>query len=325
MKVKISLILVSLFMSITPIIGQHNSNKTDYSERDNWSILCDSIVHEIDVFFVHPTTYGPPANGEYLADLNNHHLNMITDLYSINRMTSAFTSNCNIFAPRYRQVNIEVLSMSEQKRIEYIRTPVADIVDAFYYYMANLNNGRPFILASHSQGSYVLQLILLKNPDIINKDKLIAAYMPGWTFTMDDIRDIGIPFSTSPNQLGGIISWNTIGVGGSSPVLYKGALCTNPLSWTSDTVAIPAIENHGAWILYNDNTDVDIDHFTSARINNLGGLEIPEPISEIMKNIDMTMGSKCFHKYDYDFFFQNIKENVDMRCNTYLKKVNKTE
>ncbi len=302
------------------MLGQNNSNKIDYSNRNYWSVISDSIEHEIDVFFVHPTTYGPPANGQYLADLNNEKLNSDTDLYSIDRMTSAFSSNCNVFAPRYRQVNIEVLSMSEAKRTEYIKTPVNDVLAAFNYYLTNFNNGRPFIIASHSQGSYVLQLIILNDPDIINKEKLVAAYMPGWTFTDEIISNIGIPLSTSSDQVGSIIVWNTIGVGGNSPVLYKGAVCTNPLSWTSDTVNFNAKLNDGAWILYNDNTNVEIDHFTSARINSYGGLEIPEPSPKVMKNINMSMGAKCYHKYDYDFFFENIKANVELRCKTYLKK-----
>ncbi|NQU33160.1 MAG: DUF3089 domain-containing protein, partial [Bacteroidetes bacterium] len=164
----LAIFTLSSLLQLSAQTSDGASNKfTDYSNRSNWSIISDTIVHEIDVFFVHPTTYGPPANGKYNANLNDSLLNKITDLYAINWMTSAFEENCNIFAPRYRQVNIEVLSMPKKEQDIYLEIPVGDIKSALHFYLENLNDGRPFILASHSQGSNVLQTILLENPKIL--------------------------------------------------------------------------------------------------------------------------------------------------------------
>ncbi len=316
-------ILVILFNLYSASIVAQNSNNniipTDYSIEKNWSITDKTPVFEIDVFFVHPTTYGPPTNGKYLANLDDTELNTETDIYTINRMTSVFEKNCNIFAPRYRQVNFEVLGMSQELRDEYFKTPVADIKEALSYYLKNFNNGRPFILASHSQGSDVLQLILLENPDIIDKKKLVTAYMPGWTFTDEILHRIGIQLSSQPDDLGTLSVWNTIGPNGSSPTLTKGARCVNPLSWSSDTSNYLATDNMGANILLVNKEEVEINHFTSAKINKDGGLEIPKPIDEVYESIDMGMGPECYHKYDYDFFYNNILENVRVRCNAYLE------
>ena len=286
--------------------NEQNTQVTDYSAEKNWSIISKEISYNIDVFFVHPTTYGPPANGKYLASLSDSTLNKNTDLYAINWMTSAFEKNCNIFAPRYRQVNIEVLSMPDDKEEMYLETPIKDITAALLYYLENFNSGRPFILASHSQGSKILQEILIKNPNIIDKEKLVAAYMPGWTFTNENIEEIGIPLSLTPDEVGGMIIWNTIGQGGKSPTLKSGARCVNPLSWTTDTANYTAKLNAGAKILTKDHKEIHIDHFTSARINSIGGLEIPMPDSKIYNSLNMPMGPNCYHNYDYDFFFNNI-------------------
>lgn len=318
MKFIFSLLITSVI--IPNIFCQEINLKTttDYSDEKNWSIISDTITHDIDVFFVHPTTYGPPSNGSYIADLNDETLNNNTDIYTIDRLTSAFSYSCNIFAPRYRQVNIEVLSMPDEMQLEYLTTPTQDILNALSYYLKNYNNGRPFILASHSQGSNILQKILLTYPELIDKEKLVAAYMPGWTFTDDIISEIGIPLSSSSNQLQCIIVWNTIGKGGHSPVLKEGARCNNPLSWTMDTHNYSESMNKGAKILTKDHEIIEIIGFTSAKINDQGGLEIPTPQKEILDKLNMSMGPDCYHSYDYDFFFNNIIENVNLRCNTYL-------
>ncbi len=292
--------------------------KTDYSDLKNWSIQNNDALHQVDVFFVHPTTYGPPSNGNYLADLHDDKLNQLTDENSINRMTAAFSDNCNVFAPRYRQMNIEVLSLEESEQDQYLTVPTEDITAALTYYLENLNHGRPFILASHSQGSDILQTIILNNPDIINQEQLVAAYMPGWTFTPELLKKMDIPLATTPEQTGGLVTWNTIGPGGKSPTLQAGALCINPLSWTADTIQYPATLNTEARILYTDGTEERIPNFTAAKINSSGGLEIPELPSNTINRLNMSMGPNCFHSYDYDFFFQNIADNVALRCNAYL-------
>lgn len=293
---------------------------TDYSRNDSWSIKTTDITHPIDVFFVHPTTYGPPSRGKYTADIHDKKLNELTDINTINWMTAAFAGQCNVFAPRYRQVNIEVLSMPEDKIADYIRIPQSDIKAALTYYFKKLNNGRPFILTSHSQGSDLLQLVLLDNPELINKDKLVAAYMPGWTFTDSILKQLGLPLGTQPSQTGCILVWNTVGPGGTSPTLTKGALCVNPLSWSTDSKEYPASMNKGARILQGKGNSLEIDHFTSAHINEIGGLEIPTPKAKIANKLKMPMGKECYHCYDYDFFFYNIQDNVAQRCKAYLEQ-----
>ena len=321
---QICLLTACIALLSAPAFAKNNSSAdmksvTDYSNDVHWSIKDTKIKHPIDVFFVHPTTYAPPANGRYTADINDTKLNEITDINAINWMTAAFSDQCNVFAPRYRQVNFEVLSMPEDKQAHYMSISKSDIKAAFSYYLERLNNGRPFILASHSQGSDLLQLVLLDNPEIFDKEKLVAAYMPGWTFTDRILDQLGLPLGTQPAQTGCVLVWNTVGPGGTSPTLTKGARCVNPLSWTADTKNYPASMNKGAHILQEEGKSMEIKHFTAAHINAMGGLEIPTPKPDIYKKLNMTMGKECYHRYDYDFFFYNIQDNVAQRCKAYLQ------
>ncbi len=321
MKNFIRLILLLGVSSISVIVNAQMS-VTDYSNNDSWSVICTSPQKQIDVFFVHPTTYEGPANGRYTADLSDTAINNFTDKTAINRYIRLFDDNCNVYAPRYQQVNIEVLSMNKTDKARYIEIPKKDIKAALIYYLKNYNNGRPFILAAHSQGSNLIHDILLENPDIINKEQLVAAYLPGWTFTQEDIDNIGINISSSPEETGCLMVWNTIGQNGSSPTLTNGALCVNPLSWNSKLTNQPKSKNKGAFILTISGTEAEIDNFTSAMITESGGLQIPKP-DTIYDQLDMSMGPNCYHRYDYDFFFNNVKENVGTRCNAFLDKQSK--
>ncbi len=321
----LALLLFFFFLSPPSLRGEES---TDYTNPANWSILCNDTVHDTDVFFVHPTTYGGPAKGNYNADLRDKELNEKTDTGTIIPLIRVFEESCNVFAPRYRQMNIEVLGFSEEKRRQYLELPLKDIQQAFTYYLKNFNEGRPFILASHSQGSNILQILLLSRPELFPKEQLVAAYMPGWTFTEEDLRKMGLPLGNTPEEIGVVLTWNTVGAGGSSPTLSKGALCVNPLSWTADSREYPTSTNKGARIILSPENFLEIPHFTSARINSLGGLEIPTPEPEVLGHLNISMGNGCYHRYDYDFFFYNIRDNVAIRCETYRmvhKKDKETE
>ncbi|TIH20174.1 DUF3089 domain-containing protein [Marinifilum sp. JC120] len=317
----------AILLSISFIICACNTKNTtplpdapDYAQDKSWSIKDNNITHKIDVFFVHPTTYGPPANGHFIADLNDQELNEVTDRDTVQWITAAFADSCNVFAPRYRQMNIEVLQMEDQRLQTYLKTPVSDIEAAFKYYLNNLNNGRPFILASHSQGSKVLLTLLRKNPKLLDRNKLVAAYMPGWTFTDKDLSDLKFKLSEKPDQTGCLITWNTIGPGGISPTIQEGARCVNPLSWNTETKEFPASMNIKAKIFINPSKNLLIKNFTAARINENGALEVPTPKPEILEQLNMSLGKEVYHRYDYDFFFYNVQKNVKQRCDAYLNK-----
>jgi len=314
---KIYYLILSIGLVSNPVSLFSQNPITDYSQNESWSILSEQIDHQIDVFFVHPTTYDSPANGKYTADIHDAQLNEFTDKSAVDRYAKMFSDHCNVFAPRYQQVNIEVLAMDEKMKDHYLETPRKDIKAALIYYLKNLNNGRAFILAAHSQGSNLLHDILLENPDIIHKEKLVAAYLPGWTFTQEDIDKIGIPLSESADETACLMVWNTIGENGSSPTLMQGALCVNPLSWNTRQTEQDKTQNQGAVILTKNGDLLEKAHFTSARILDNGGLFIPKP-TEIYHLLNLSMGPNCYHPYDYDFFFNNVKENVGVRCEAYL-------
>ena len=288
----------------------------DYSQKSCWLRIEKDPQKAFDVFYVHPTTYMDTRDGMN-ARLDNAEANKGAES-AFQRQATVFQDTCNTYAPRYRQAAIKVLSLSGKEREKYLRTGMEDVHKAFAYYLKHYNKGRPYILAGHSQGSQVLRDFLFKYGKLVDNKKLIAIYAIGYTITAEDIKKIGFPLAVSADQVGGIITWNTAGKNGKSPVVEPGALCINPLSWTDSHVEQPKTKNIYARILLKDGKSLKIPHFTSARIDDRGTLLIPTPA--IIRQLNMGMGPEVYHAYDYDFFYGNLVQNVAIRCKAWQKQ-----
>jgi len=321
MPFRLFVVLVPLLFSVSAAYAQevHDNPAPDYADAANWSALPDNPARPpkpVDVFFMHPTTYGSDAFGMN-APVTDPGIRAETDA-TVADQASAFAECCNVYAPRYRQVSIKVLGMPKDKQKQYLSLGVRDMRAAFTHYLVQYNKGRPFILAGHSQGSNVAKLFLTRHRDMVPDAKFVAAYLPGWTFTQNDLKAMRLPLAKTPTQTGALVVWNTVGKGGKSPTLLPGALCVNPLTWTTDKAEAPASLDSYARIPLADGTTLTLENFTPARINEAGGLEIPTPA--IVDKLSMAMGPEVYHRYDYAFFYGNIAANAKARCDAWLSK-----
>ncbi len=84
--------------------------------------------------------------------------------YAYGVQTAPFQESTNVYAPYYRQCNLTALMRANLPSEGFIEKlmyePRSDTFAALDYYFTHYNNGRPFILASHSQGSSMLRIIL---------------------------------------------------------------------------------------------------------------------------------------------------------------------
>ncbi len=309
-KIFMSIVASLLFCSLC------TAQKTDYSQKSSWLRLAEKPDKPFDVFYVHPTTYMDTKDGMN-ASLKNEAANAGAES-AYQRQATVFKEMCNIYAPRYRQAAIKVLSLSEKNRAKYLKICLDDVCDAFKYYLKHYNNGRPFIIAGHSQGSQIIRNLLINHGALVDKNKLVAVYAIGYTFTGNDLKKIGLPLAVKADQTGGIITWNTVGKNGKSPVVESGALCVNPLSWSASRSEHEKTKNIYARILLDKGEFLTIPHFSSARIDKRGTLVIPTPA--IIDQLKMGMGPEVYHGYDYDFFYGNLVKNVATRCNAWKNK-----
>ncbi|HNB99227.1 MAG TPA: DUF3089 domain-containing protein, partial [Leptospiraceae bacterium] len=217
-------------------------------KKDNADLVPDSSLSDrqefasADVFYIHPTTL---IQAKYWnGDLTDSVLNDRTDEGTIKPQASIFNDCCKVYAPRYRQAAIYAFLKETKEGKQALDFAYEDVKKAFEYYARNLNKGRPWILAGHSQGA--LHSIRLLKEVISNSDigkSMVAAYVLGWPFRGEEI---GFPICKSQEDIRCVIGWNTY-VWGNYPSqrkeLYNGAVCVNPLSWKADNEYMPKEKN----------------------------------------------------------------------------------
>ena len=292
----------------------------NYQEDSSWVFQAPKRDKPIDVFYVYPTIYAEesPPN----MDINNADLRGSAE-HLIDAQAGVFAESANIFAPYYRQMSFAKLNSEEDMyKNPYFQLGYSDVSRAFEYFLENLNRGRPFILAGHSQGSMVLITLMrehFNNPEL--QDKLVAAYLIGYSVTQEDFTTYPwMKPATGARDTGVIISYNTQSPDATdSPVLLPGAYCINPLSWTTDETPADKSLNLGA-VFFNDITshiEREIVHYTGARVDKkTGGLITVPP--DTLDIGDFPPG--IYHRFDYAFWYRNIQANVAIRSQSYIDK-----
>ncbi|GIR73695.1 MAG: hypothetical protein CM15mP76_04220 [Prochlorococcus sp.] len=71
----------------------------------------------------------------------------------LGNQASAFNGSCNIYAPEYRQATYFSFFDKDDNGKKALDLAYEDIENAFNYFLEFFNNGKPFIIAAHSQGA----------------------------------------------------------------------------------------------------------------------------------------------------------------------------
>lgn len=222
----------------------------DYDLEENWAALPSRAGVEdriptgisdtdiqgrapVDVFFIHPTGYLTGNSWTFSMDANTS--TEENTQWMMANQASSYNGCCNIYAPRYRQANIFAYFKGEQIRDEVLAFAYQDVVRAFDYFLAKYSQGRPFIIASHSQGTHHgARLLRDKIDGTALAERLVAAYIIGGGIAASDfdgLRDISLCEDAS--DLRCAVHWDTY----SEAVIDQplpdniGNICVNPLSW----------------------------------------------------------------------------------------------
>ena len=345
MKKHTSLILTLLVGTVLEGCGIMKHDAVDYSNAEHWLSLPaqTDAARNVDVFYVYPTAYFAGPNDPLIGEINNPH--MVAGAKSaFQKQATAFETIGNIYAPYYRQADaLRVLGLPTIKDVYGVISgiPASDVTAAFDYYIQNYNNGRPFILASHSQGSTVVALLLQdymkRHPDVYRR--LIAAYAIGWSFTPAFFeQNPHLKFATGPDDTGVIISYNTQGpvFTGKNPVVFPGAMAMNPITWTRSGEHASAAQNLGSLRLdANGHVILPVQatamNFADAQITHIDAdTSKVDPSSDTSvvfcstvnpQQIDSKpLGPGFYHNDDYPFYYEDIRVNATRRTERFLSK-----
>lgn len=150
--------------------------------------------------------------------------------------TAMFYDDFNFFAPYYHQYTFDAIWQLNAKSFDTVYNKVVrEACDAFDYYMAHKNHGRPFILAGFSQGAMLI-LDVLKHMTDKQFSQMIACYMLGYRLTAQDLKHPHVKAATGETDRGVVISFNSTQTPEAIwPFVAQGAAtCINPVNWRTD-------------------------------------------------------------------------------------------
>lgn len=161
--------------------------------------------------------------------------NMTAEMGWVNK--NMFDTDFNFFSPYYHEVTFDaIIKLSSAEYDSVYQEVVKEVFDAFDYYMANINNGRPFVLAGFSQGA-MLSLDLLKHMSDEEYSRMRACYAIGYRLSVKDLQHPHIKAAQGETDRGVVISFNSVqNLEAIWPLVTEGACtCINPVNWKTDS------------------------------------------------------------------------------------------
>ena len=298
---------------------------TDYTNKDNWMYLDKDPDKEVDLFYIYPTV-SMEGYGEEIAQITDE-MKLSANVV-FNKQGGILSGFTNVYVPYYRQRYLSVAYHSNDELDIQLRRgePKTDIFAALDYYFENYNNGRPFILASHSQGSGLLKIVLEEymalHPEYY--ENMIVAYALGFSFTKEDYEKYPhLKPATGEFDTGIVVAWNTEGPGATkdSFLILPNSILINPLNWKTDETPATVEENYGS-LVKDDATQAFVmaEGCADATIDlNRGALICTTQTDYI--SADCSMGDKSLHGHDWDYYAENIRRNAIKRTKEFLGEI----
>ena len=310
----ITLILALLFSSC--------QSTPDYSDPSTWAYLAAGEDKEADLFIICPTVD--------MGEEGNYNMRMEDEaakasfIGALNMERGIYEDETKMYAPFYRQMTFPLYENGQTESGMPLEIAYSDIENAFFYYIDNMNDGRPFILAGFSQGAQLALMLLEEHfDDDALMDKLIAAYCIGWKITEEELdRYPHLKMAEREDDTGVIVSFNTEDPAiDDSIIVPEGTktLAINPLSWSTGSGVASRELNMGACFTdYSGSVTTEIPYFTGTYLDEeRGTLKVTDVIMSDYSNSLFPDG--VYHLYDYQFFFRNLQDNVKKRVDAYFE------
>jgi hypothetical protein len=297
-------------------------------------VAAGAPARAVDVFFVHPTTYlkGEDWNDPLASGTSTEE----NTRWTLANQASVYNGCCNVYAPRYRQASIMFVAAERELGEQAMGLAYADVERAFDHFVAHLSQGRPFILAGHSQGTIHLRRLLRERiSGAPLAERMVAAYLIGGGVLVDELAALpDVRACASATDLRCVVHWETYGPHPRRMSREAGAtLCTNPLSWTTDETPAPASESlgavapTGAFSLRLRGPDVaqgiefnpmqaPLPGYTSARCQD--GILVVDDQAGTPFGARGALPGDNYHGLDYALFYMDIRRNAIARVEAFL-------
>ena len=298
----------------------------------------------VDTFFIHPT--GFMRSNTWTSPMDSNSGTEENTLWMMANQASAFNGCCSVYAPRYREATIVSYLGETDLRNEVLGFAYQDVKRAFAYFIEHYSQERPFVIASHSQGTHHALRLLEEMVDASEfRERMVAAYliggivMPATHKLLDSMSNISA--CTEAEQLHCVVHWDTMAEGAPTDLFGLArpadSLCTNPLSWQVNEIMVTAEKNAGAVFpegTYNAALGKGEDTSTAQQFETLpaplqqhtwaqcrdGWLVVQDQQGSEFDKSDTVDASGNYHMLDYSLFYMNIRNNAKLRVNRYMAR-----
>jgi hypothetical protein len=163
----------------------------------------------VDCFYIYPTVSAEPST---LSDLKIEPAETAVARYQV----AYYQHACRMYAPMYHQVTLAGAANASSITPAEMAEQYASVLDAWNYYLANYNDGRPFVLIGHSQGAFVLRELISHqiDPNAALRRRMLSAILFGGGVVVNAGSLLGgdfqhIPGCTSAVELGCVVSYSS--------------------------------------------------------------------------------------------------------------------
>lgn len=185
----------------------------DYAQRSAWALMPNAPdaptagEPPADVFFVGPTTFD--GGRHWNAPIDDPKADRLFRQVMAPNYAGPFVRVGRIFAPRYRQASLYTLMTLRDDAREARRFAYGDVAQAFRYYVAHYNQGRPFVIVGVEQGGTLATRLIAEevaaNPAL--RARLAAAYLVQTVVPSDNPP---LPPCLAPKQTGCLAAWASV-------------------------------------------------------------------------------------------------------------------
>ena len=305
----VSMALLLLLVSWTDGVCGPLPQPPVYSDSSQWFIRDRGA--EADLFYIISTETGYHMIGSdtcHFADTYDDYLRgrMEHEMYAVD---SFYSGRLNYFSPYYRQISLHSWTDNDTA-MHRLPLAIADVKRSWQYYLDNLNQGRPFILAGFSQGAHALSAILQEMPDSVYR-RMVAAYVIGYKVTQQQVDACPyIKGAQGATDTGVTICFNSLASPDCDIDVVSGGnvININPVNWRTDTVG-------ARFVMYgrkgNDTLTAHLDSATHLLV--VDGYKDQRPMALIGKPGN-------YHHLELKFYYPYIRQNMADRVAAFLRE-----
>lgn len=301
------------------------SRAIDYADMTYWYAFGETDK-PADVFYIYPTVSTisfVDNDSSWFADITQAEVR--EEANGNQRFNKMLYDDYNFYAPYYRQMIFESYTQPDSIMQKNAAFAAQDVKDAFQYYMAHGNGGRPFFLVGHSQGSQVLIELLKDSMTKEQRNLMVAAYCIGYHVTAEELAQY--PTQLCPamdsTETGKLIIFNSVtDTTAIGMVSHNDVVGVNPTIWTAATDTISA-EYQLGMAKYNNSRDsvliVPCPTRTYLYKHNTVCPDLDPDMVYIPAYKDMFPRGNL-HFADSWLFAGNVKQNMDCRLRSWRAK-----